>query len=103
MVEIVLTSLEAPIFNKAAVVPSRWLITRAERSKSDGISHGDDKPSASRLRFSALTGTKRRGAAAVAAHVMGVGPTTSSSSRSGSEALLSNRLNSKNRIQGGRI
>ena len=47
-----------------------------------------DKPGASRLGFSALTGTKRRGAAAVAAHVMGVGPITSSSSRSGSEALV---------------
>ena len=47
-----------------------------------------DKTGASRLGFSALTGTKRRGAAAVAAHVMGVGPITSSSSRSGSEALV---------------
>ena len=47
-----------------------------------------DKPGASRLGFSALTGTKRRGAAAVAAHIMGVGPITSSSSRSGSEALV---------------
>ena len=103
MVEIVLTSLEAPIFNKAAARPSRWLITRAERSKEDGISRGADKPGASRLGLVALTGTKRRCAAAVAAHVMGVGPITSSSSRSGSEALLSNRLNSKSRIQGGRI
>ena len=69
-------------------MPSGWLITPAERSKSDGISRRDDKPGASRLGFSALTGTKRRGAAAVAAHVMGIGPITSSSSRSGSEALV---------------
>ena len=69
-------------------MPSGWLITPAERSKSDGISRGDDKPGASRLGMMALTGTKRRGAAAVAAHVMGVGPITSSSSRYGSEALV---------------